>query len=102
LGLNSCRRRRYIALLMKLQMLRQSLLEEEDLATDLAFATVLSSVKSLVDLAGMRLAKGLATILTGEVLDFHVDHLDMIGQSLFVVGGMIALTALELLLSGVR
>jgi len=50
----------------------------------------------------MRLAKGLATILTGKVLDFHVDHLDMIGQSLFVVGGMIALTTLELFLSGVR
>jgi len=83
-------------------MLGQSLLEEEDLATDLTLAAILSRVQSLVDLAGMGFAKDPATILAGKVLDLHMDNPDMIGQSLLVVGGMIALTTLELLFLGVR
>jgi len=82
-------------------MLGEAFLEEEHLAADLALAALLAGVTPLVNLAGVRLAKGLSTVLAGEVLALLVHHLHVVGQSLFVVGGVVALPALVLLLLGV-
>jgi len=83
-------------------MLGEALLAKEDLAADLALAALLPGVTPLVHLAGVALAEGLSAVLAGEVLALLVNHLDVIGQSLFVVRGVVALPALELLLLGVR
>lgn len=68
----------------------------------LAFAPLFSRMRHLMDLAGMRFAKGLPTVLTGKVPNLLVHNLHVAVQGALRMGGMVAYVALKLLLLGVR